>query len=99
MASSQQHNSLTAGTDLRNAASADGHILPLVQERVSEWVAAHPWTMVGVAAGAGVAIGAATRLRAANELARVTAATASGIAVRLAVNSLTSWFARERSPG
>jgi hypothetical protein len=55
--------------------------------------------MVGVAAGAGVVLGAAMRLRAVNDLARVTAATASGIAVRLAVNSLTSWIARERTPG
>lgn len=99
MASSQQHNSLTAGGASRHSASADGDVLPLVQERVGEWVAAHPWTMVGVAAGAGVAIGAATRLRGVNELARVTAATASGIAVRLAVNSLTNWFARERPLG
>ena len=98
MASTQQHDSLTAGAPFRSA-SADGDVLPLVQERVGEWVAAHPWTMVGVAAGAGVALGAATRLSAVNDLARVTAATASGIAVRLAINSLTSWFARERPLG
>jgi hypothetical protein len=100
MASTQHHNSLTAAGSPRGA-SADGHVLQLdqVQERIGDWVAEHPWTMIGVAAGAGVAVGAASRLRAVNELARVAAATASGVAVRLAVNSLAQWFQRERPLG
>jgi surfactin synthase thioesterase subunit len=98
MASSQQHDSLTARSNRGQSSSADG-INPQVervQERLGEWVAQRPWTMVGAAAGVGVALGAATRLRPVNELTRVVAATASGVAVRLAINSLTHWFERER---
>ncbi|HMI90714.1 MAG TPA: hypothetical protein VK509_05090 [Polyangiales bacterium] len=95
MPSSQQQNSPSATATLGSADSI-GPQLERVQERVGDWVSDHPWTMVGAAAGVGVALGAATRVRALNDLTRMVAATASGVAVRLAINSLTQWFERER---
>ena len=98
MPTSQPHNGLSAEASL---GSADGlpPQLERVQQRVGEWVSDHPWTMIGAAAGVGVALGAATRTRAMNDLTRTVAATASGIAVRLAIDSLTRWFERERPLG
>jgi hypothetical protein len=95
MPSEQQQNSHSPQAFL---GSADGIApqLERVQERVGDWVSDRPWTMVGAAAGVGVALGAATRMRALNDLTRMVAATASGVAVRLAINSLTQWFERER---
>jgi len=98
MPSSQPQNSHGAQAAL-GSADGIGPQLERVQERVGEWVSDHPWTMVGAAAGVGVALGAATRTRAMNDLTRTVAATASGIAVRLAIDSLTRWFERERPLG
>jgi hypothetical protein len=76
--------------------SADGEhpAFARAQVRLDDWVAERPWTMVGAAAGLGLALGAASRSRAVGEMSRMVAATASGVAVRLAVNSLTQWFAQ-----
>ena len=104
MAITQEPSSPNAHDQARFT-SADGdraafaRVQARAQERLEDLVAERPWTMVGAAAGVGLAIGAASRSRAVSELSRMVAATASGVAVRLAINSLTQWFARERRIG
>ena len=68
-----------------------------MRERVVALVAQRPWTMLGAAAGIGLACGAASRTNAARELTRLATATASGAAVRFALDALGQWFERSRA--
>jgi hypothetical protein len=62
-------------------------------EPVREMVREQPWAMVGAAAGLGVALGAATRSsRLTGNVSQMLAATVSGAATRLAINSLVQWL-------
>lgn len=62
-------------------------------EPVREWVDEQPWAMVGAAAGIGLALGAASRnSRVTGSAVQMIAATASGVAVRVAMNTLLQWL-------
>jgi hypothetical protein len=62
-------------------------------EPVREWVDEQPWAMVGAAAGVGLALGAASRSsRMTGNAVQMIAATASGVAVRVAMNALLQWL-------
>jgi hypothetical protein len=60
---------------------------------VRELVDEQPWAMVGAAAGLGLALGAATRSsRLAGSVTQMLAATASGVATRVAITALVQWL-------
>jgi hypothetical protein len=67
----------------------DGPLPEPVREMVNE----QPWAMVGAAAGLGVALGAATRSsRLTGGVTQMLAATVSGVATRMAINTLVQWL-------
>ena len=82
------------------AQQEDGETGSEIQERVEEWVQERvderPWTMVGAAAGIGLAIGALSRPAQASNIGRMLTATASGVAVRLAINTLVEWLGAQQ---
>lgn len=69
-----------------------GSQFEIAQERLGDWVAERPWAMVGAAAGVGVLVGAASRSRTTDEIGRMLASTAGGIATRFALNTLAQLF-------
>jgi hypothetical protein len=74
------------------ATQTKSDLVPL-PEPVREWVQEQPWLMVGAAAGIGLAVGAAgRRSRLGGGLGQMLASTASGAAVRVAINTLVQWL-------
>jgi hypothetical protein len=89
-AAANRRNGSAARPLHRTRAERDDGPLP---EPVREMVSEQPWAMIGAAAGLGFALGAATRSsRLTGHVSQMLAATASGVATRLAITSLVQWL-------
>jgi hypothetical protein len=85
-----RRNGVAANPVAQSRTERDEGPLP---EPVREWVNEQPWAMVGAAAGLGVALGAATRSsRLTGNVSQMLAATVSGVATRMAINTLMQWL-------